>query len=81
VVADAHQVVVAQPQGPQPITESRYRRKRKAVSRSHECECGEEITPQETEKGKVISCKERGCETIWVSVNLILNLFRKLTIM
>jgi len=75
---DARQVSVVetQPQVPQLVTESRYGRKRKAVSRSYECECGEEISPQETENGKVISCKERGCETIWVSTNLTLNVFR-----
>ena len=54
----------------QPVNESCYGCKKKAVSRSHECRCGEEITPQETENGKVISCKEQGCETIWVSMRL-----------
>ena len=43
-------------------------------------ECGKEITPEETKKGEVISCKKRGCETIWVSMNLTFNLFRKLII-
>ena len=80
ITEDVRQVVVVNVQPP-PITESRYGRKRKAVSRSYECECGEEITPKETEKGEVISCKERGCETIWVSMNLTFNLFRKLIIM